>query len=362
MANYTNTEYVDMLIIYGVAGENAEAARRLYAQRFPDRQLPSRQTFINLVHRGRETGVLQPRMGADGGRPHRRGRLNVEEQILEIAENNPTVSTREISRQLHIAQSSVWNTLAANGLHPFHFTQVQGLLPTDCPLRRQFCEWLTQQSNANADFPTIVLATDESCFTRDGSVNFHNLHMWSDDNPHAIRQSHFQQRFSLNLWVGIVNNHLIGPYELPARLNGNSYLHFLQDILPGLLEDIPLNVRANMWFLHDGCPAHFDRGVTHHLNNTFPERWIGRGGFISWPPRSPDLNPVDFFVWGYLKAIVYATEVDTIEDLRHRIRMAADQLRQLLQQNVPAWPRNWIRRANKCLEVDGQHFEQLMKN
>jgi len=35
------------------------------------------------------------------------------------------------------------------------------------------------------------------------------------------------------------------------------------------------------------------------------ERWIGRGGPIPWPPRSPDLNSLDFFFWGYLKETVY---------------------------------------------------------
>ena len=36
-------------------------------------------------------------------------------------------------------------------------------------------------------------------------------------------------------------------------------------------------------------------------DNTFLERWIGRGGPAAWPPRSPDINPLDFFLWGYVK-------------------------------------------------------------
>ncbi|EZA62612.1 hypothetical protein X777_10243, partial [Ooceraea biroi] len=41
------------------------------------------------------------------------------------------------------------------------------------------------------------------------------------------------------------------------------------------------------------------------LNESFPDRWIGRGGRISWPARSPDLTPLDFFLWGHLKNEVY---------------------------------------------------------
>jgi hypothetical protein len=34
------------------------------------------------------------------------------------------------------------------------------------------------------------------------------------------------------------------------------------------------------------------------LNRMYPNRWIGRGGLRYWTPRSPDLNPLDFFLWG----------------------------------------------------------------
>lgn len=34
-------------------------------------------------------------------------------------------------------------------------------------------------------------------------------------------------------------------------------------------------------------------------------RWLGGGGPVSWSARSPDVNPVDFFLWGHLKDIIY---------------------------------------------------------
>lgn len=52
---------------------------------------------------------------------------------------------------------------------------------------------------------------------------------------------------------------------------------FLQKGLQGLLENIPLLVRRNMWFLHDGCSAHLSHPVRDH---TFPQRWLGQSGFI----------------------------------------------------------------------------------
>lgn len=355
MPIYSNEEYVDMLIVYGAAGENAAHARRLYLERFPNRQTPSKNTFLRLIQRGRESGNLQPNRGLGGGRPNRHG-VNVEEEILEIVDADPNISTRQISHQLEVSQNFVWRTLKSNGLYPYHLQKVQGLTVADYPLRLQFCEWLLNRTNREADFANSILVTDECCFTRNGVLNFHNTHVWSDENPHVIRQGSFQQRFSVNLWAGIVNNTLIGPFELPARLNGNYYLQFLEENLPELLEDIPLFIRCNMWFMHDGCPAHFSRNVRDFLNNTFPQKWIGRGGPIPWPPRSPDLNPLDFFLWGFMKERVYATDVNTIDELRHRINAATEHIR-------PRFPRllmNWIRRAQLCVEMQGQHFENFL--
>jgi hypothetical protein len=52
--------------------------------------------------------------------------------------------------------------------------------------------------------------TDEAAFTRDGIVNFHNLHAWADVSPHNILESRHQQRFSLNIWAGVLGDQLIG--------------------------------------------------------------------------------------------------------------------------------------------------------
>lgn len=75
----------------------------------------------------------------------------------------------------------------------------------------------------------------------------------------------------------------------------------------------------NVIFQQDGAPLHFHRDVTTFLNNTFPERWIGRGGPTAWPPRSPDLTPLDFSAWGVIKDIVYKTKVRDLVELRQQI-------------------------------------------
>ena len=121
--------------------------------------------------------------------------------------------------------------------------------------------------------------------------------------------------FSINVWCGMIDDMLIGPVILDDRMTGQNYLDFLQNELAKQLEDVPLSTRIATYFQHDGAPSHYTRHVMQHLNDTFPNRWIGRGSTINWPPRSPDLSPLDFYLWGLMKSEVYRKKADTRDEL-----------------------------------------------
>ena len=76
---------------------------------------------------------------------------------------------------------------------------------------------------------------------------------------------------------------------------------------------------SRICFQQDGAPPHFSKRVRTWLDQKFDNRWIGRGGPISWAPRSPDLTPLDFFLWGHVKSNVYKTTVKDINTLKARI-------------------------------------------
>jgi hypothetical protein len=100
---------------------------------------------------------------------------------------------------------------------------VQGLDLADFPAREAFCQWFLQQCVLNPLFVSSVLFTDEAAFTRNGTMNFHNNHMWGEENPHTVVQSRHQQQFSTTVWAGTVDDVLGDPHVLPHRLTGNSY-------------------------------------------------------------------------------------------------------------------------------------------
>ncbi|GBL96142.1 hypothetical protein AVEN_104363-1 [Araneus ventricosus] len=72
-------------------------------------------------------------------------------------------------------------------------------------------------------------------------------------------------------------------------------------------------------FQQDGAPPHYGKIVREPLYTTFPQRWIGRGAVMAWPPRSPDLTPLDFYLWGNVKQHVYSERINNFNNLKQRI-------------------------------------------
>ena len=157
----------------------------------------------------------------------------------------------------------------------------------------------------------------------------------------------------------MIGDVILGPCVLPNRLSGDSYIAFLQDVLPVQLENVPLATHRGMWLMHDGAPPHNTGNVTEYLCNVFQRRVIANNGPIKWPPRSPDLTPLDFFLWGQLKTLVYSTPIRGPEDLLMRIRNGCDVIR-----NTPGLiarvRESIIRRYELCVEVGGSHIEHLL--
>jgi hypothetical protein len=76
-----------------------------------------------------------------------------------------------------------------------------------------------------------------------------------------------------------------------------------------------------------------------------------------WPPNSPDLNPVDYKIWGLIQEKVYWTKIKDIEELRERILNAWDDFDQLI---IDAAIGHWRERLEACVEAEGGHFEHIL--
>lgn len=206
-----------------------------------------------------------------------------------------------------------------------------------------------------------VMFTDESIFTSKRMINKQNTRRWTRNNEHWEFEIEPDERFKTMVWCGIINNRLVGPHFFHENLNGERYLEFLQEDLPQYLQQagVPEQVRQRMWFQQDGAPPHRAAIVRQYLNEIFPNRWIGIGGPMYWPPKSPDLAPPDFYLWGKLKEAVYATEPESLEELEEAIRNACAAIP---VRDLQRCHETFIqKRVNLCIDVAGGRFEHFIR-
>ena len=81
------------------------------------------------------------------------------------------------------------------------------------------------------------------------------------ENPHGTLKSNYQHRFSVNEWFGVTGDQMIGPYIFPQRLTVGIYVNILQDELPALLDNVPLQTRRQLYYQRDGAPFHLSQLV-----------------------------------------------------------------------------------------------------
>jgi len=115
---------------------------------------------------------------------------------------------------------------------------------------------------------------------------------------------------------------------------------------------------AEVFFLQDGAPAHWATEVRDYLDHNFPERWIGRDGPIPWPARSPDLTPLDFYLWGYVKHEVFKTPTRDLAELRQKITTV---IRSITAATLKKVREEFFLRLTACIQENGQQFQHKLK-
>ena len=181
--------------------------------------------------------------------------------------------------------------------------------------------------------------------------------MWSTQNPHELVE-YERDSPKVNVFCAMLSRKLYGPFFFTEKtVTGHTYLDMIQQwLFPQMRED-----SDNFLFQQDGAPPHYHNDVRDFLNE-LPQSWIGRAGnndncFEHWPPRSPDLTPCDFFLWGYIKDCVYVSPLpQNLQELKRRIEEVATTVSEDMLQRV--W-QEFDYRVDICRVTRGSHIESL---
>ncbi|GFV70904.1 uncharacterized protein TNCV_111241 [Trichonephila clavipes] len=112
-----------------------------------------------------------------------------------------------------------------------------------------------------------------------------------------------------------------------------------------------------LWFQQDGATCHTARATIDLLKDTFGDRLISRFGPVNCPPRSCDLTPLDYFLWGYVKSLVYADKPQTLDHSEDNIRRVIADIRpQMLEKVIE----NWTSRLDYIRASRGSHMPEII--
>lgn len=340
------------------SGNSTREVSAMFGAIYPHRPIPHYSTISRMISKFERTGTLLNNCSCINSAQDVRNQDNENENnVLASVVENPTVSLRQVADNINVHYTTVRKILKKHNYKSYKFQCHQELLQQDMEKRAEFCFTLMEKINDDSEFLKNVCFTDECTFTIHNEPNRQNCRMWANENPRLNLMTRSQYPQKINVWAGILGHHIIGPFFLNGNLNGERFLQLLEaDITPAIADVAAEN--QEIWFQMDGCPAHNCRDVKEFLSDRFNGRVIGRGYEISWPARSPDLSPNDFFLWGHLKSCVYSGKMfDNLDQLQNSIQNHCNRISPKQLANVR---REFYNRLGHCLVNNGNLFEHLL--
>jgi len=114
------------------------------------------------------------------------------------------------------------------------------------------------------------------------------------------------------VWCGMSRRRIIGPIFFDATVTTAAYMEIFNAFVNQLDdEELPIG-----YFQQDVATSHTSHASVAEIQSFIGDRVISKG---LWPPRSPDLTPPDYFLWGYLKGRVYRNKPRTVDALKANI-------------------------------------------
>lgn len=358
MDRLTTEQRIKIIKTYYKSNDSAVTAYRALKADYGRHNRPSQQTILNTVNKFEQSGsVLDVRRAV-----HHRNVRSVENiaAVSESVAEDPNSSIPRRAQQLGLSYGSLWRILHLDlHLHPYKVQLTQYLKPSDHRSRRTYADWVLEQQATNADFSNKIFFSDEAHFQVGGYVNKQNCRIWGSENPQVIQERPMHPP-RVTVWCALWSGGVVGPYffendkGVAVTVNSERYGRMIEDFLWPKLEDFD---REDMWFQQDGATCHTTRANLTLLRKKFSGRIISRFGDINWPPRSCDLTPLDFFLWGYAKDCVYADNPQTIEHLKTNIRQVMAEIQPEMRAKVIE---NYLERIKTCHLARGGHLNDVV--
>ena len=320
------------------------------------------------VHKFRAHGTIL-NLNAKGnratysGRPKSsRSQANID-AVRDSVGHSPRKSLRHHSQELAISRESIRRMLVQDlHLYPYRIQIKHKLTQRDNYIRVVMCRWFCDKIDKDPDFLDDVWFSDETHFLLSGHGNSKNNIFWGTTPPEDCLQRPLHS-IKCTAWVAMSKHGIIGPFwfedenQHSVTVNTERYLGVLRKFwtASGRRRGV---VRDEQWFKQDGATPHTSNYSLEWLRESFGDRLISRRCDPEWASHSPDLNPPDFYLWGYLKDNVYQDNPQTIPELKTAI---TTKIKTISREECVRVIDNFSRRIQVCLQRRGGHLEHIIE-
>ncbi|GFX89894.1 uncharacterized protein TNCV_1535411 [Trichonephila clavipes] len=234
---------------------------------------------------------------------------------------------------------NILTNLSEELIHQWDIYRVSNFLPGLLYKRKNECSieytYLTE---------CLPNTPDEAHFWLNGYVNKQNCRIWSEANPQVYVETPLHPE-KLTVWSALWAGGIIGPYFFKndeghnVTVNGDLYRAMITNFF---IPELNNHDVQELWFQQDGATCHTARATIDLLKDTFGDSLISRFGSLNWSARSCDLTPLDYFLWGYAKSLVYTDKAQTLDHLEDNIRRVIADIRpQMLEKSSKIRRPDW---------------------
>jgi len=316
-----------MVEIYLSNGRNVTTTLRKWGSAHRGEPKPAYNTVKNIINKFETSGRLEDNLESTVGRRNSSRTPDIVEEAERIIEEDPTTSVRTLARDLSISKTSAHRVLREDlKKYPYKIQPGHELKEHHIAERQRLASEICELIDRKILDPMKLISSDEAHFHLCGYINKQNDRRWASERPSSVEQRPLHPQYT-TVWAAISSDGVEDfQFIRNKKVNSSLYTEILEVFISRLTRK---GKTRTHWFQQDGARAHTTKENLEKLRQSFEGRIISRrfpqlfpGEGVEWPPNSPDLSPMDFFVWGRVKDLVFKRKPRDLDDLEEKIGQA----------------------------------------
>lgn len=238
-------------------------------------------------------------------------------RVQQKVDQDPSKSIRSLARELGVANATIHRTVHED-LRYGSYALKTGHFMNDATKQKRLekAKKLLIRLKHPEEAKMLKFFSDEKNFDQDQKVNRRN-DRWLCKSPDEVPRVMHTKFPSTVMVLGVVSSEgdVMPPFffQRGLRVNASEYIKVLEDTVKPWMDGVA-NGRPYV-FQQDSAPAHKARATQNWLADNVPYHWSPE----LWPPSSPDLNPLDYYVWGVVERETNARPHNTIQSVKDTV-------------------------------------------